>query len=287
MFVPSLNSMTNALNKIQLASGVWCFEGGQVPLNNSGLVVGSRGALVVDSHICTLTTYQQLALVSELLPANTALDYLVNTNFRGDHSFGNFLFPVTCKVIGHQSNIDAMSNFSQERCLMDQAMGEGGLLNDISWRLPDITFDRNLRIDLGGKALDIYCFGKANSIGDAFVFDAKERILFSGNAILGSGLIPNVVGGDVESYLLVLKKIKGLGCIDTIVPGHGSVGDSNLLDHHLVYLESLLSDSRDGWVEDFYRYGVSSMGNGCLPMLKSIHSQNLAEYSTYCELDRG
>ena len=68
-------------------------------INNTGLLVGSRGAVSVDSCSTERRTRAYLDAISDVtdLPVRT----LVNTHHHGDHTHGNWLFP-GATVVGHE-----------------------------------------------------------------------------------------------------------------------------------------------------------------------------------------
>ncbi len=75
----------------ELSPGVYALLSDKPPVDKSGFVVGKRGVLVIDAHI----NGEMARKIQQAVRAVTdkPILYLVNTNFHGDHTFGNYAFP--------------------------------------------------------------------------------------------------------------------------------------------------------------------------------------------------
>ena len=71
----------------------------RMPRDNSGVVIGQRGALVIDTGINEPMARQIQERVRKL--TDKSLLYFVNTNYHGDHTFGNYLFPDPVEIVAH------------------------------------------------------------------------------------------------------------------------------------------------------------------------------------------
>jgi cyclase len=61
------------------------------PKDNSGLVIGQHGALVIDAGINPAMAHQIQQTVRRL--TDRPILWLANTVYHGDHTFGNAAFP--------------------------------------------------------------------------------------------------------------------------------------------------------------------------------------------------
>ena len=69
-----------------------------------------------------------------------------------------------------------MKNFEHEKILMLAAVdNDATILRDTRLRLPDITFNETMRIDLGGLVGGLYHFGAGNTPGDTVVYVPEAR----------------------------------------------------------------------------------------------------------------
>jgi glyoxylase-like metal-dependent hydrolase (beta-lactamase superfamily II) len=85
---------------------------------------------------------------------------------------------------------------------------------------PTLTFDRELKIDLGGREIEVKYLGKANTAGDALAYLPKEKILITGDIVVHP--VPYAFDGYPGEWVQTLHALEQLPA-DTIVPGHGEV----------------------------------------------------------------
>jgi glyoxylase-like metal-dependent hydrolase (beta-lactamase superfamily II) len=85
-----------------LGRGVYALMASRMPRDNSGVVIGSRGALVIDAGINGEMARQIQERVRRL--TDKPLPYLVNTNYHGDHTFGNYVFPGSVEIVAHRED---------------------------------------------------------------------------------------------------------------------------------------------------------------------------------------
>ena len=111
---------------------------------------------------------------------------------------------------------------------------------DAYLRLPDIVFDRGLRLDLGGRVVEIHHFGHGNTPGDTVVYAPEARVAWTGNLIVGAGFIPPVFEGRTGEYLQTIALLSKTLDVQTIIPGHGAPADRAVLGRYLAYLNELI-----------------------------------------------
>ncbi len=85
---------------------------------------------------------------------------------------------------------------------------------------PDVGFDRELAIDLGGREVRLLHLGRGNTAGDAVAWLPTERILVAGDLL--DHPVPYLGGGYPVEEIATLEALARLGA-DTVVPGHGMV----------------------------------------------------------------
>ncbi|HBK81520.1 MAG TPA: MBL fold metallo-hydrolase, partial [Nitrospinae bacterium] len=103
-FVPPLDPTGIELKTKRLAPGVYALLAGHGAVDNSGFVVGDRGVLVIDAHINGAMARQIQAAVRRV--TDKPILYLVNTNFHGDHTFGNYAFPASTQIVAHRKTAE-------------------------------------------------------------------------------------------------------------------------------------------------------------------------------------
>jgi cyclase len=87
-------------------------------------------------------------------------------------------------------------------------------------RLPNITFEKELDLDLGNRDVEIKFLGRGNTAGDAIAFLPKERILIAGDLVVHPG--PYMGSGFPSEWSKTLEKMIEMNPL-TIVPGHGEI----------------------------------------------------------------
>lgn len=234
---PPLHPGGARLETLRLADGVYALASNLPAVDNSGFVVGKRGVLVVDAHINAEMARQIQAAVRAV--TDKPILYLVNTNYHGDHTFGNYAFPSATQILAHRATAERMRDFEAEKeFLLATVNGDRSVYEDAQLRLPDIVFEDYLRLDLGGKVVEIHHFGPGNTPGDAVVYVPEAGVAWTGNLVLGIGL-PFLIEGGADAYLETIERFLEGPEVETIVPGHGPITGSGILEAYRSYLDEL------------------------------------------------
>jgi len=135
-----------------LGPGVYALLASKIPRDNGGIVIGSRGALVIDAGINGAMARQIQERVRQL--TDKPLLYVVNTNYHGDHTFGNYAFPASVEIIAHRKTRDSMEDLAAEKRIRTRNLyGNDAAITDVvTWRKPDRVFDgESMELDLGDR----------------------------------------------------------------------------------------------------------------------------------------
>ena len=246
---PPINPTGIKLRAKKLGDGVYAIVSGHIAVDNSGFIIGDRGVLVVDAHINGAMARQIQALVKSV--TDKPILYLVNTNYHGDHTFGNYAFPKSTKIIAHRKTASRMVHFAEEkRLLLRTVDNDPSVYADVRLRLPDITFDDRLAVDLGGRSVHIHHFGGGNTPGDTVVYEPSTKTAWTGNLVVGEGTIPPIFEGNTRRYLTTIANFASSLEVRTIIPGHGAPTTGATLGRYLTYLNNLIvtveAAARDG-----------------------------------------
>ncbi|MEL6328333.1 MAG: MBL fold metallo-hydrolase [Planctomycetota bacterium] len=241
---PPIDPTGSDLVTQELAPGVYALVNTKPPADNSGFVVGEHGVLVIDSHL----TREMAELIQTRVREVTdkPILYLVNTNYHGDHTYGNAWFPDETVIIGHEETRRLMDELRSDelRTMIAAARGRS-VLGQVEIRLPDVTFTDRMTIDLGGRIVEIHHFGHANTPGDAVVFVPEASVAWTGNFVIGEGFIPPLLDGRPRDYLNTLAAFSAELSPRTIIPGHGLPTDHEHVGMNLNYLNDLLAGVED------------------------------------------
>ena len=101
------------------------------------------------------------------------------------------------------------------------------LLANATLRTPDITFDQEAQLDLGGVTARLLWFGGAHTKGDELTFVEPDRTLVSGDVVQNK-VVPGIFrdGGTPSSWLAVLDKVAALNALH-VLPDHSAPGDGS------------------------------------------------------------
>lgn len=199
-------------------------ENGQSAFTSSGFVIGEKGVLVIDTYVNARLTGMLIGLIRK--QTDKPILYAVNTSYHGDHMYGNYLFPNTL-IIQHEATKKYVDEkWESDLVFMKNLFGAGKGMEDSIARTGDILLNDTMdyiRLDLGGKMVEVRRFGFGQTLGDLQVYLPKEKIMWVGNPVPAEAPITPWLteGGHLDS-LNTLKKIVAFLPADAIViPGHG------------------------------------------------------------------
>lgn len=89
---------------------------------------------------------------------------------------------------------------------------------DIVIEPPSITFETGLRIDLGGRVVELKHLGRGNTGGDVVAWLPAERILVAGDLV--DVPVPYAFAGYPGDWITTLDRLAALDPL-RVVPGHG------------------------------------------------------------------
>ena len=240
---PPLNPTGVRLETKELARGIYGLLSSKPPVDNSGFVVGEHGVLVIDAHINAAMAGLIQTAVRQV--TNKPILYVVNTNYHGDHTFGNYAFPQETLIVAQQKTAESMRDFEREKQFLLPTVGnDQTVFGDVRLRLPDLVLDQYLELDLGGRVVELHHFGHGNTPGDTVVFVPEARVAWAGNLIVGEGSIPFLIEGGAGEYLETMAKFTHTLEVGTIVPGHGLLSSGAILSRYLPYLSELIESVR-------------------------------------------
>ena len=213
---------------------------------NVASIVGGRATLVVDTGMGPRSG-EVVVREARRLSENTEF-YLATTDFRPEHITGAMAFPPhTVWIVPAAQRADiAESTKTYIDSFMSRSADLTAALKDVKLRDPDIVFDGDARIDLGGGVtVRLMWYGPALTAGDVTVFVEPDRLLHSGN-ILGNKSYPGMPDHtrSVTHWLDIIDKLEALRPL-TVLPNHGDVRDASLISGQREVLRDLQRRSRE------------------------------------------
>ena len=215
---------------------------GKPVATSGGFIVGDKGVLIIDTMLNKRLNQQVQDLVKD--KAGKPIKYAVNTSAHGDHSYGNMYLPKDTIVIQHSNTQKYVSkNFKADTEFMIKNFGKGRGIEEIIPRTGDILVETNgkIKIDLGGKVVEIIDFGFAQTGGDLFIWEPTSKVLWAGNAIVApKPALTWLLDGHLVETLTTLTKVYNFLPDDArIVPGHGAVMSKEGIKWHIDYLATV------------------------------------------------
>ena len=210
---------------------------------NIAIVVGNRGTLVVDTGLGARNGAIVVKEAEKL--AKSPNLYLTTTHFHPEHAMGEQAFPPRTVIIRPAVQQEEMNKHGAE--LMDLFRGLSAqskeLLADVKMRPPDIVFDKEIKLDLGGVTARLFWWGPAHTQGDEMIFVDPDSVLVPGD-IVQDKIVPNMPNAEasVKNWLAILDRLEPLKP-RFIVPDHGVLGDGSLIAKERAFLLDLQTRS--------------------------------------------
>jgi len=242
------------------------------PQGNTTVIIGDRGVFVVDSCLLPSSARQDIAQIKQW--TDKPVLFLLNTHWHFDHSNGNASYSAAwpnLQIIAHahtqqeiaEFNPGAVARYPQRREIFNKILDSGkdpdgkplsdadrrdyekslagldGVLaefKDLKVVPPNVSYEREMTVDLGNREVQIKFLGRANTAGDSVVYLPKEKIVMTGDLL--DHPVPYMFGGFPVDFPKTLRALRELD-FTTIVPGHGDVlHDKTYIDQVIAMMEA-------------------------------------------------
>lgn len=113
--------------------------------------------------------------------------------------------------------------------------------------VPKASFSKYLTWSFCGIPLECRYAGAGHSLDNIVVYFPEQKILFGGCLIksAGSTTIGNIADADVQAWPKTLRKVqKKYPDAEIIIPGHGSVGSLELIEHTIGVVNQYLKSEK-------------------------------------------
>mgnify|MGYP003342796294 CR=1 FL=1 len=182
-----------------------------VAFPNIAIVVGSKATLVVDTGLGPANG-AIAARVAQKLAKGPVL-YLATTHFHPEHAAGEAGFPPQTILVRNRAQQEEMR--ADGMMMIDRFASRSDewhkLLEGVKPREPDVLFDREAKLDLGGVTVTMSWFTGGHTRGDMMTFVEPDKTLISGD-IVESKLVPTMLEGtsSVKGWLAILDAVEKL-----------------------------------------------------------------------------
>lgn len=244
-FTKGLHELGNGHYAYLQPSGSWGYS-------NSGLIIDGDHALLVDTLFDEDLTAEMLATMKRLTNVGAdEIGLVVNTHANGDHTFGNRLLTRASIIASRHTATEMAHDDPAMLASIVQnapAIGPAGLFvaakmgqfnfAGVKLRHPDQTFEGELTLRVGDKAVHLIEVGPAHTEGDTLVFVPQDRVVYTGDILFIDGT-PIIWAGPVGNWIRACDRILAMDVV-SIVPGHGPVTDKSgvrSVRDYLVFIE--------------------------------------------------
>jgi glyoxylase-like metal-dependent hydrolase (beta-lactamase superfamily II) len=195
---------------------------------NVGIIVGTRGAFVVDTG---LGKRNGEAVVREVGKVSKGPElYLATTHFHPEHDLGAMAFPAHTKLLRSTDQQKDIEEFGLQlaRTFAQRGPAVADLLKDAEFRKADTIFEREQVIDLGGVKVRVMAMGANHTRGDTAFLVEPDGILFSGDVVMKP--LPSFASpySTIAHWRTSLDALEQLAP-KKIVPSHGPIGEGTVL----------------------------------------------------------
>jgi glyoxylase-like metal-dependent hydrolase (beta-lactamase superfamily II) len=241
---------------------------------NTAIVETDDGVLIVDSHSKPSAARAVVARVRELTAK--PVRYVVNTHFHWDHWQGNETYPAAfghVEIITTDITREAMLRQGLKRVQDHVRTGPGeigqlraalaaaaeparqaALRSDLAQAeeylaeiralrpaLPTMAFERAMRMIRGDREIQLLHLGRAHTEGDVFVYLPREKVVITGDAVIG--WTPFMGDGYPQDWVGTLDRLADLD-FEYMIMGHGGTAGKDWLKLFRSYIGDLVAAVR-------------------------------------------
>ena len=235
---------------MKLSPNVYAYIQAGGPEVGDGSGDSNAGVIAGDDHLMVIDTLGQPLrcdfLKSEMkkMVGNKPFGRVVDTHQHIDHVGGNQFF-MPAEIVSHPFCRETVITMKQELPPNSTfPMRPGGALGTEPKILfvPGTTFTDKMTYFYGGTPVELSHPGVAHTWGDIIAYLPEHKILFAGDLAM-QYIVPFAHQGHVSQWIDTLDKVLVMD-IDVVVPGHGPVGDKQILVENRDYFVLLKKEAR-------------------------------------------
>lgn len=206
----------------QLSAHCWAYTAEGDP--NTGVVIGEDAVLICDALATPVMAQNLIAEIRKI--TDKPIKWVINSHFHGDHHLGDPPFKTLgATFVAQRETAALMQKTWPKEIARRQAFFKKHDFDPAETRLivPDVTFDSQMTIRLGGREAVLTYLGPGQQAGDTFVYFPHARTLFTPGAFAKHSM-PNMnFTPSVDSWIRLLDQVAHRDDVDRILPAHGDV----------------------------------------------------------------
>jgi glyoxylase-like metal-dependent hydrolase (beta-lactamase superfamily II) len=218
---------------VKLTDHVHMIEG----MPNIAIVVGKAGTLVVDTGLGPKNGAVIARTAIKLRPGNKL--YLTTTHAHPEHAAGEAGFPPGTVLIRARVQEEERAAVYQWAYDIYFKNAYPQWLEGVTFRKPDIIFDKQHDLDLGDVHVQLLWTGRAHTGGDETAFVVEDRVLISGDVVQNkTGPFFAETGGSPRAWIKTIDGLAGLHP-KLIVPDHSAPAGEAVIAEQRAFLVEL------------------------------------------------
>jgi glyoxylase-like metal-dependent hydrolase (beta-lactamase superfamily II) len=241
--------------------------------SNTAIIESDDGVVIVDTHSKPSAARVVIERLRGLTPK--PVRYVINTHFHWDHWHGNEAYPAAypdAEIVTNEITREAMVKKGLKRIqdhvrqvpaeiarlkadlaaappagrakleadlrLAESYLGEVQALRPA---LPTIAFERTMTLYRRDREIQLLYLGRAHTEGDVFVYLPKEKVVITGDAVIG--WTPFMGDGYPEDWVATVDRLAQLDFAH-LVMGHGHVAGRDWLRTFRGYIHDMVEAVR-------------------------------------------
>ncbi len=236
IFYPMIHFMTQK-EIVQIDPNLTVVLGGG---GNSGIINGDSTVVVIDTKMMS-PSEDIYKLAKEKAGQKPII--VVNTHYHKDHVSGNKFYKGSRIYIGSYGK-----EFLQKNV-------------DIENQPTDFVKD-SLLLDLGNEKVHLYNIGQGHTMNDLVVYLSNRHILFTGDLVFNriNPVLKEESGANVSRWIGLLDTILSRWGDSKIIPGHGQIGDKEIVVSMRQYFIDMTAAVTDPGKMDKYKDWMTMPG---------------------------
>jgi cyclase len=259
----------------KVADGVWAAVAAPAyKVNcNTAIIEDDDGVTVVDTHSKPSAARVIVQRLREL--TRKPVRFVVNTHFHWDHWHGNEVYPaaypgaevvtnqltreamvrkglkriqdhvrtVPAEIVKLRADLAAASPDRRPTLERDLRLAEAYLAEVTALKpaLPTLAFERTMTLYRRDREIHLLHLGRAHTEGDVFVYLPREKVVITGDAVIG--WTPYMGDGYPEDWAATLDRLAQLD-FTHIIMGHGDVAGRDWLRTFRGYVHDMVEAVR-------------------------------------------
>jgi glyoxylase-like metal-dependent hydrolase (beta-lactamase superfamily II) len=215
---------------------------------NVGVIGGSDAVLVVETGMGPRSADRVLKFAQDYAKGRRL--YLTTTHFHPEHAFGAQVFAGEATYVVNRAQADDLASKGGPYLGMFAQLGPqvARELEGVKLVTPDVIYDGSHELDLGGRVVHLEPTGRGHTKGDQVITVPDVGLMFTGDLVESRQfpIVPYFPPFDTDvsalGWIAVMERLIGESP-QTVVPGHGAVGNSRLLVDVRDYITELRDET--------------------------------------------